>query len=264
MSFDDQWSWPDESPITVDRAKELMRGELGRYHYEMLARTCSPLYWHFPDEWGSRPVQANGTLSYVRAEDHIFGITAAHVVTEYLLDARRPDCVLQLGNSRFIADIIDLSEKHDLATLRLSDAVLNAIGKQIMPVSLPRPNDVPQEGRGIMICGYIGEDRRELANQQVEWGMLGVVGIARRVSEDQITWIPEHEHNEPPTDVPPLSRNKDLGGISGGPLIAWFERPESHLSYFNLAGVVKEASAALEYVVATRSHFIRSDGRIEG
>lgn len=60
-----------------------------------------------------------------------------------------------------------------------------------------------------------------------------------------------------------LTRKKNLGGLSGGPLIAWFERPKTYLSYFSLAGVIKEASAELEYVVASRSHFIRPDGRIE-
>ena len=54
-----------------------------------------------------------------------------------------------------------------------------------------------------------------------------------------------------------------LARVSGGPLIAWFERPETYLSYFSLAGVIKEASAELEYVVASRSHFIQLDGRIE-
>lgn len=264
MSFSDQWSWPEDHPVSVERAKELMRGDLGRYNYEILARTCSPLYWHIPDERGDRPIRANGTLSYVHANGHVFGVTAAHVLTEFLTDEQKPGCVLQLGNAEIRADIIDMNEKLDLATLRLGDAAIASVGKEVMPVSLSRPNDVPQEGRGIMICGFIGEDRQELPNRRVDWGMLGVVGVARRVSEDQITWAPDHEHHVPVPGVAALTPNKNLGGISGGPLIAWFDRPKTHLSYFSLAGVVKEASAELEYVIATRSHFIRPDGRIEG
>lgn len=212
---------------------------------------------------GVTSIRANGTLSYVRAGEHIFGVTAAHVLVEYLADAQTPGCVLQLGNAEFRADIIDMSERLDLATLRLDEEVIRSIGKEIMPVSLCRPQDVPQEGRGIMMCGYIGEDRRELPNRQISWGMLGVVGISRRVSVDQFTWAPDHNCHIPVSGVPQLPRNKNLGGISGGPLIAWFESPKTNFTYFSLAGVVKEASAELEYVVATRSHFIRPDGRIE-
>lgn len=263
MSFTDQGLWPENHPVSVDRAKELMRGDLGRYNFEILARICSPIYWHLPDDSGARPIRANGTLSYVRAGEHVFGVTAAHVIAEYLSDAGKPGCVFQLGNAEFTADIIDMDERLDLATLRLDEKVLASVGKEIMPVSLCRPQDVPQEGRGIMMCGYIGEERQELPNRQVGWGMLGVVGISRRVSEDQITWAPDHDHHIPVPGVPQLPRNKKLGGISGGPLIAWFEKPETHFTYFSLAGVVKEASAELEYVVATRSHFIRPDGRIE-
>ncbi len=264
MIFNDEWSWPEGHPVSVERAKELMRGDFGRYHYDILARVCSPLYWHFPDEKGGRPIRANGTLSYVQSDGQVFGVTAAHVINRYLNDEKMPGCILQLGNAPFSADIIDMDERFDLATLRLSKATLASVGKEIMPVSLCRPNDIPQEGRGIMMCGYIGEDRCQRSNQHVDWGMMGVVGIARRVSDDQITWAPDHEHHVPVSGVPQLSRNKNLGGISGGPLIAWFERPKTYLNYFSLAGVVKEASAELEYVVATRSHFIRPDGRIEG
>jgi len=263
MSFNDQWAWPEGHPISVERAKELMSGDLGRFNYEMLAQTCSPLYWHLPDESGSRPIRANGTLSYVQADGHVFGVTAAHVIAEYLTDAKKPGCILQLGNAEFTADIIAMNDRLDLVTLRLNETTLASVGKQIMPVPLCRPNDVPQEGRGIMMCGFIGEERRELPNQRVGWGMLGVIGVSRRVSEDQITWAPDHDYHIPVPGVPQLPPNKNLGGISGGPLIAWFERPKTHLAYFSLAGVVKEASAELEYVVATRSHFIQPDGRIK-
>ena len=263
MSFNDPWSWPENHPISAERAKELMSGDLGRYNYEILASTCSPLYWHLASEGGAGPIRANGTLTYVKSDEHVFGVTAAHVITGYVNDCEKFDCVLQLGNAEFTLDIIDLDDQLDLATLRLSKTTLASVGKKIMPVSLCRPNDLPQEGRGIMMCGFIGEDRRELPNQRVDWGMLGIVGVSRRVTDDQITWAPEHNYHIPVPGIPQLTPNKNLGGISGGPLIAWFEKPKTNLAYFSLAGVVKEASAELEYVIATRSHFIRPDGRIK-
>src|SRR5258708_26220457 len=124
MIFNDEWSWPEGHPVSVERAKELMRGDFGRYHYDILARVCSPLYWHFPDEKGGRPIRANGTLSYVQSDGQVFGVTAAHVINRYLNDEKMPGCILQLGNAPFSADIIDMDERFDLATLRLSKATL--------------------------------------------------------------------------------------------------------------------------------------------
>ena len=40
-----------------------------------------------------------------------------------------------------------------------------------------------------MMCGYPGEDRQQRPNENVDWGMLGVTGIVRCVSENQITCI---------------------------------------------------------------------------
>jgi hypothetical protein len=58
-----------------------------------------------------------------------------------------------------------------------------------------------------------------------------------------------------------LATNDRLGGISGGPLIGWFETPD-HLAHYVLAGVISEAHQELENVVARRADFISDDGSI--
>ena len=57
-----------------------------------------------------------------------------------------------------------------------------------------------------------------------------------------------------------LQPNTDLGGISGGPVIAAIESPSFLISY-RLGGIVSEASSELEKVFAKRADFIREDGR---
>lgn len=262
MSFDEKWTYPEGHPISVEEAKAHLSGELGRQHYEILARACSPIYWHLPDGSGGRTICANGTLTYVQSEGAVFGVTACHVIDQYLADAERGECLLQLGNAALNLEIIDRDDRLDLATVALDQAVLRAVGKEIAPVSLPRPGDVPQEGRGIMMCGYLGEDRHEFPGRGVGWGMLGVVGLARRVTAKQITWSPDHEGHVPVPGVPALTPHKNLGGISGGPLIAWFEKAGGWLVYYSLAGIIVEANSKLENVVALRADFIRKDGRL--
>jgi hypothetical protein len=262
MGFDEECKHSDGHPISEETARALMAGELGEQYFAILAQTCSPLYWHAPNEHGQSEILHNGTLTYVQGRDGIFGVTAAHVVKGYLADASRPGCMLQLGNAKLELQLIEMDEQLDIATLAIPGVALRQVGKGIAPVSLPRPHDEPQEGRGIMLCGFPGEDRRPYPGNHVSWGAFGAVGISRRVNQRQITWSPDHEHHVPLRNVPVLERNKNLGGISGGPLIAWFEKAGGLLSYYSLAGVIVQAEATLENVVARRAEYIRPDGKL--
>jgi hypothetical protein len=58
-----------------------------------------------------------------------------------------------------------------------------------------------------------------------------------------------------------------LGGISGGPLISWFES-ENYIATYSLSGVITEHpdyesnEFTVERVIAIRADFIQSSGRI--
>lgn len=262
MTFSNDWSYPEGHPISPERAQALLKGDLGTAYLQILKGACAPIYWHATGIDGQRSVCANGTITFVRTPQRTFGITANHVLEAYEADAGSDDLQLQIFNTVYIPHVIARSAQLDLVTLDIPDNVLASMGKDITPVSLPRPRDETQEGRGIMICGYVGGERREHAPLVVEWGMLGVVGIARRVTERQISWSPDHEHHVQIDGLPKLAPNKDLGGISGGPLIAWFEKANGRLAYYSLAGIIVEASAEIENVIAIRSEYIREDGSL--
>lgn len=264
MSFSTGQTYPGGHPVSPERARELMSGDLGAEYFRILQRACAPIYWHVADGGSGRRILANGTLTFVQSPERVFGVTAAHVIADYQSRRHTPGMTMQLNNAVFTPNIIARSDRLDLVTLDLPPLAQLAIGKEIAPVSLPRPHDEPQEGRGIMICGYPGTERNEQAPSSVGWGMFGAVGVARRVNGKQITWRPDHEHHIDVKGLPKLPPNKDLGGISGGPLIAWFEKAGGLLAYYSLAGIVVEASAALENVVAIRSEFIRPDGTLSG
>ena len=152
-------------------------------------------------------------------------------------------------------EVLAISDRLDLATLALPKSFLAECGKTIVPLSNWPPR-VPQEGRGIMLAGYPGQDRLQAGPFEVGWGIFRAIGIARRVANIQITWRVEREWGS--GDLP---ANYQLGGISGGPLIGLFETP-NHLTEHVFCGIVSKANPELENVVCIRADYIRDDGSI--
>lgn len=264
MPFEETSGYPEGHPISEEQARRMMEGDYGNHLRSIMKAACAPIYWHVPEPDGRRPIRTNGTVTFIQSEKKVFGVTAAHVIRGYLAEAGRDGCVLQVGfgTHQHVLDLIAVDDDLDLATLQVTERVIAQMGKEIAPVSLPLPGDVPQEGRGIMIAGYIGEDRIELTNRSVGFGMLTAITVARRVNDRQITWKPDPDYDVPVKGLPPMTRHKDLGGTSGGPVIAWFEKAGGLLSYYSLAGIITEQSAELECVAATRAKFIQPDGSL--
>jgi hypothetical protein len=107
-----------------------------------------------------------------------------------------------------------------------------------------------------MLAGYPGRDRLQAGPFEVGWGIFRAIGIARRVTNIQITWRVERDWGS--GDLP---ANYPLGGISGGPLIGTFETP-NYLSQHVLCGIITQAHSELENVVAIRADYICDDGAI--
>ena len=163
---------------------------------------------------------------------------------------------LQLMNALLDApEIIATSESLDRATIAISEKILMKIGKSIVPLSTWPPR-IPQEDRGIMLAGYPGVDRQEKRPLEVNWGLFTALGVARRVIGSQITWVAERDQG-----FGNLPVGHNLGGISGGPLIGWFESANL-IVHYALSGIVSQAHRELENVVARRADFINDDGSI--
>lgn len=255
-----QWRPPDNHPITPERAKELISGELGNVCRKILMDCCAPFFWSRRN--GNKlDLCSNGTITIVRTSERLIGVTARHVIQGYL-DARQMcPVVLQVYDSelRDLKVIAMSSEGLDLATIELDNDFLAKLGKSIVPLSGWPPLQ-PQEGRGIMLAGYPGEERI-LSDSSIDWGLFTCLSIARVVTHDQITWAVERDYDIPVEGIPRLPPNANLGGISGGPLIGWFETA-SGITQYRLCGIISQASPMLENVVAKRADFIMPDGGI--
>src|SRR5262249_28614197 len=127
----------------------------------------------------------------------------------------------------------------------------------------------PQEDKGIMIAGYPAVERIESKDFTVNFGLFTALGVARAVTERQVTWLMEREHQLANTKISAPPPEYDLGGISGGPLISWFES-ENFVSHHCLSGIVVEHPdyknnrdlPAIERLIAVRADSISESGKI--
>lgn len=250
-----------DHPITLEQARTLLAGDLGNFYRSILRACCAPIYWFDLDDAGAR-ILNSGTLTFVRTSDRLFGITAAHVIRRYLSDLQAQKVCLQIMDTVVEQlNIIAISDEHDIATISIENQLLDTIGKKIEPLTCWPPR-APQEGRGILLAGYPGIDRAVHGYLDVNWGLFTAFGVSRRVSERQLTWVVERDHAFQSDVMPSLPPHHPLGGISGGPLIAFFETA-NYLSYYVIAAIVSQAHEGLEIVVAKRADCIRADGSIE-
>jgi hypothetical protein len=224
-------------------------------------RCCVPLYWFHPDDRNGT-VLHNGTVTLVRPDEEMFGITAAHVIRGYQRDRECNHLRARLASadlSDLPSRVIDISDELDLATIDLRGGVFDRLGWDVFPLSLWPPAP-PEPDRGIMFGGFPAKLRQSPAPGQLAFGPFCVLSVARRVESDQITWRFAREFlvNADTGDAP--EDDFDLGGISGGPLLRVGESP-SGLIGFRLAGIVSQSMDA-QYVVAKRADFIQRDGTI--
>lgn len=252
---------PADHPISLEQARALLAGDLGSFYRDILRACCAPIYW-FDLEDAQARILNSGTVTFVQTPERVIGITAAHVVRGYLNDRETHRVCLQVMDAVVDQiDIIAISDENDIATIVIKNPLFDTIGKNIEPLTCWPPK-VPQEGYGIMLAGYPGIDRVVPTHLEVNWGLFTAIGVSRRVTERQITWVVERDHAIQTDVMPSLPAHHLLGGISGGPLIAFFETA-NYLSYYVIAAIVSQSHEGLENVVAKRADCIRADGSIE-
>jgi hypothetical protein len=71
-----EWKRPEGHPLTIERAKELMGGDLGDVYRSITSRCCAPIYWYYT----GAEILDSGTLTFVRTSKRLMAFTAAHVI----------------------------------------------------------------------------------------------------------------------------------------------------------------------------------------
>lgn len=259
---------PQDHPISIARAKELMAGDLGTVYRDILRRSCAPVYW-FGLTSRVPHIINNGTLTFVRTSQRLLAVTAAHVFRGWEVDSKKQRVRLQVSNlvvDDLWSKLIDVSDDLDIATIQIDDRFLAALGRDVTPLT-SWPPQVPQEGKGIMLAGYPAIERIEAEPFSVDFGLFTALVVARRVSEHQITWLVERDHQLENSGMKPPPEKYDLGGVSGGPLISWFESPQ-HVVHYHLSGIITQhpdyasSDFAIERIIASRADAITESGKI--
>ncbi|MGF6759386.1 hypothetical protein [Paraburkholderia sp. GAS42] len=255
-------------PISLDKAKELLAGDLGDVYQGILRSCCAPIYW-FDLNSKDFAITHNGTLTIVQTPKKLLGVTAAHVLRQYEIDLKNGPCRVQLMNEvvdDLLERVIDVSDKLDVATFALDEDLVKRLGKTPLGVWPPMP---PQEGKGIMIAGYPAVERVESKDFTVDFGLFTAIGVARTVTDMQITWLMERDFLLAKANIPAPPPEYELGGVSGGPLISWFES-ENFVSHHCLSGIVIEHPdyknnkdmPPIERLIAIRADSISESGKI--
>lgn len=76
------WEAPEGHPISIEKAKELMAGDLADVYRDILRKCCAPIYW-FDRRRKDGRILSNGTVTFVQTPERLLGVTAAHVLNAY-------------------------------------------------------------------------------------------------------------------------------------------------------------------------------------
>jgi hypothetical protein len=223
--------------LTADEAKAIMSGGLGDYELERVAGYCAPLYWAV--RGSSRSVSShNGTAFFLNVGEGLFAVTACHVIDGWMASRASEDAgPLRLGGDGqsvavdFDRDGIAMDREIDIATFRISESDVKALGKEVLTGNQKSwPPVPPEERRGIYYAGYPGIGTRHPTPREAVYfrGMSG--GLMLTVIQNGL-------------------RSWSLSGVI-------YQGP-------NTSGAEGQAIAGLEVIRARRAHFILADGRLD-
>jgi hypothetical protein len=207
-------------------------------------------------------VSSGGSAFLVRTPDGILGITAGHVLDEFI--AARHACesiAATLGGLAFDLEerLIERGGSVDIATFRVSEAELSAVG--FRPLEKAWPPSIPASNGTVLLAGWPGHERivgqRVTGGLYIGWGSAGV-------SDLQLTIRVDHEKGafSPFPGVPLPPPGFEFGGISGGPVMLLDAGDDGLGIKWRVAGIIKEGK--YDCIVATRADVIHDDGRISG
>lgn len=252
--------------ITIDEARAMLNGGLREELLGILMGACAPIYW-LPAAVENATITHSGTVTFVRTDERSLGITALHVLTQYFEDHDATPQTLRIANA-VVGDLrvrlIDQDERLDIATFAIDDQLISEMEREVVPAGWP-PR-APAEGCGVHLAGFPAIATRE-GEKTADFGLCTILGVARTVTDIQITWLHDPAVCTVPSKAEPMPDIVNLGGMSGGPLIAWFGSPAGVLTS-HLCGIVTEAprlgdpNTLVEKVAAVRADFISDSGRI--
>jgi len=248
--------------MTLDEAKELIKGPLGKELSKIAASYVAPLFWEKQADSES-VVLNNGSIFFLDCGEGLFAVTADHVYQAYLKQKEKsPNIVCQILNLSFKPEErrIDSDADFDIATFRISKDEVEKVGKAILMGNQSAwPPKPPQEGKGVFFAGFPGKERLQEGPRKINFGIFHGACVATSVSERQISVQVEHK-DLVDTGFGIAPENYDLGGLSGAPLLTLVEH--KGVMSWRLGGVIRSAHPEWAIFKATRADCILMNGRL--
>jgi hypothetical protein len=223
----------------IDEARALLRSGLGKVEIEFVSSITAPIWWVERGANDQRRLR-NGSSFFLRIDDGLFCVTAAHVITA-LLTSKTSGVVQACLGPQIDIDIenrlIDLDPEIDLATLRVSDDEIASMHK--FPLSGQQrtwPPNPPVLSGGVLMAGFPETEQRWVGNREISLGVVGIGSIASSISERDVASQIEREHLMDMIGKGLPKANYDYSGMSGGPLITVVEN--AGIRSWRLGGII--------------------------
>ena len=220
---------------------------------------CVPFWWHGRDHSGGYSILYNGTVCFLDTGSRRIAFTADHVLAQYIADIERDsEVVCQFGSATVAPEtrIIDRNPNLDLATIDVSDVLVGSTGGSFhLPITWPTKPLL--ESDALLLGGYPGTLRVEkavTADLPFQW----IAGKVNSTSNSNIGIHLDLANLHWPLH-PGETFNKQLGGMSGGPVFRFVSYPIERLE---LVGVIYEYHEGYELMLARPAQFIHSNGLI--
>ena len=222
----------------------------------------APIYWYDAAQKSGPRIRANGTFFFIKLPQACIGVTAHHVFDAYrrcVSEMEAPVLIVGETVCDLATRLVSESPNLDLATFHFdADEVQRKFNRTPHePAIFPTPN-LP-EGTGVYFVGFPGQYRRE-ENWDLFWRPFEGSGIARRSSDDRLAVQFEREYVVEDHEWETLPENADIGGMSGAPLFALFQRND--IVFQQVAGIVYEASANFEITFFRPIELVSGAGEI--
>lgn len=189
-------------------------------------KVATPIIWHDPKEGWPRRIYG-GTCFFLRFAHDIIGVTANHVVgaLEKAVDGNS-NTICQIRTSMRIdlpSLIIDHCPEWDIATFRVSEELIEAIGATVLDCRGIWPPPEPVVGRVVTFCGFPEAERATLEPGVVGMFACGNLAMIDAVTVTErdliITYDSDRDEEAPwaPWKRPP---GYNMSGCSGGPVLS--------------------------------------------
>ena len=224
---------------------KLMKGDCGRELLKIVERSTAAFFW---GNVQSRVMPSSGSAFFVKTSAALFGVTAKHVYEAFEERANHDrSMVCQLNDvavdlrPRLISKGCDC----DVATFEILPSELSRVDR----LTIPWPPYIPPVNKSVLIAGFPGLGKRFSQSGILTFGLCHACTSISSVSDRDISMV--REPDDEVADVvgkglPP--RGFDMGGMSGGPVIALLENVG--IVSWALAGVIYECGTYFETLLS--------------